>query len=84
MGGHCEVPQYESLTVEKIYAFLKKYNVFDQYLHIKNKRAHLPKQWVCNVAAVMPRWPSSGAEARENLSEEAHEHNHNNATRYLF
>ena len=43
------MPQYETLKLEEIYAFMKTKQTCHQYFPIQKEMVKLPKQWICNV-----------------------------------
>ena len=47
---HLQIPQYETLTVLKLYDFINQYPDAFPYYPVEQEVKKLPKQWIANVA----------------------------------
>ena len=75
------MPQYDTLTIEKILEFLNNHPVcFDYFPHDHKEIVRLPKQWIVNVAATV-----IGTPFRDWVKEQVKNRNHSMAvTKNLF
>ena len=47
---HLEIPQYKSLSVERLYDFMSNYPDTFKYYPVQQEIYRLPKEWIANVA----------------------------------
>ena len=72
---HYHVPQYKSLTVEKILEFISDFPDIESFLPDDQDLAKTPKQWIINVCAVVvnepfKKWVTDQVEDRNELMAE--------------